>query len=226
MKTKTFLLPVAAICAAAALSITAAEPAQTTTPSQPRPIVTATNLNDMPLMPADKMLFKIEEDPVKVSDPCVVAVPPLGQVHFPVSRGYDELIMLQVKGRTVEEVKKELKAKLEEKFYKTATVNLTLVSTTTLPGKATFFGSIKGFVTLTPGVPTYLTEAIAERGYTEFANLSKVEIDRVNPDDPDKPKKIYVNVEAIMKNRRGERNNDVVLQDGDRITVKDRWWNL
>ena len=223
MKTTMLQFTGLALLAAAALTVGAAEPAP---PAKARAVVTSTNLNEMTLGPADKLHFKLVEDPVKVSDQCIVHVTALGQAMFPVSRGFDETILIQTKGRTVDDVMKELKAKLEDKYYKTATVQLTLVSQTVQPGRALFVGpAIKGFVTMTPGVPTYLTDAISERGFTEFANLSRVEIDRVT-DDPDKPNKIVVNVEAIMKNKKGERKNDIVLEDGDRITVKDKWWNL
>jgi hypothetical protein len=63
---------------------------------------------------------------------------------------------------------------------------------------------------------------LTQVGTTEFARLSKVRVERLDP-ATGKTKEIFVNIEAVNK---GERDQDLELQDGDRITVSEKWFNF
>jgi len=173
------------------------------------------------LQPQDKLYYRIAEDPVKGNEPDVRSVTALNEILFPISRGSDQFIRISTLGRTLEEVRKELKQKLDADYYYNATVELTLINQSQKTGKATFSGRVvKGQVSLLPGEQKTLSEAIVSLGYNEFANLKKVKLYRVDPNAPGQKAepKIY-DVEAALK---GDRSKDVVLQDGDNVEVPEK----
>lgn len=168
------------------------------------------------LVPQDELVYRIEQDPIKASEPEVVRVTGLNEAWFPVSRGSEIMIPLNVRGKTVNEVKTELKRRLDEKYYRDATISLRLRGQALRPGKAIFFGEVQGEVVLKPGEQLTVSEAILRLRHTEYANLKEVKVNRIDPDTQD-PKTIIVNVKEVMeKNKRGK---DEVLQDGDRVEV-------
>jgi protein involved in polysaccharide export with SLBB domain len=90
-------------------------------------------------------------------------------------------------------------------------------------GQVTLSGAVLGkIVRLEPGKPKTLREALSEAGPTEFARLSRVRVDRVDPATGE-TKKFLIDIEAIEK---GDRSKDLQLLDGDRIMVPERWFNL
>ncbi len=87
-----------------------------------------------------------------------------------------------------------------------------------LAGKATFFGAVKGQVSL-GDEPKTVTQAMMLLGYNEFANLTTGVILRRTDPKTNKDLEIRVNVKAVID---GNRDADVILQDGDRIEVKEK----
>jgi protein involved in polysaccharide export with SLBB domain len=171
------------------------------------------------LVPQDRMYLRIEEDPAESIEPSLVTVTALGEASFPVSRGFDTVITLTVRGKTLGEVKAELKARLDADYYQDAHLNLQLVSQSQRMGKAQIYGAFRGVVQLPPLDPKTVTDALIEGGYPDYANLKKVTIHRLDPlTKKDKP--IVVDVQRILDT--GDRSADVPLQDGDRIEVVEK----
>jgi protein involved in polysaccharide export with SLBB domain len=179
---------------------------------------------DYKLAPLDKLSISIEQDPV-AGRPIEIGVSSLFNLDVPVSRCCETTISMNVRGKTLAEVQAELKSKLEQDYYKTASVQLKLVDRerTVRVGQVWLRGAVRGnIVQLEAGKKKTLWEALTQVGTTEFAKLSKVRVDRVDPATGE-TKKIYVDIEAVDK---GDRSKDIELQDGDRITVAEKWFNL
>jgi protein involved in polysaccharide export with SLBB domain len=177
---------------------------------------------DYLLSPGDKLSITIDQDPAP-GRPVDVLVLASGELEVPVSRCCESTITIPAKGRPLKEVENDLKTKLEEDFYHKATVQLRLIDPTRKIGQVWLRGAVKGnIVQLDPGKPKTLWEALTQVGTSEFANLSKVRIERIDP-ATGQTKEIFVDIKAVEK---GERNKDVELQDGDRITVKEKWFNF
>ncbi|MDX1952118.1 MAG: polysaccharide biosynthesis/export family protein [Verrucomicrobiota bacterium] len=173
------------------------------------------------LAPMDKLSILIQEDPApgKATE---LSVSALGDIVVPISRCCEESINLNVRGKTVEQVQKELTAELEKQYYAKATVQLKLVDPNRKKGQALFRGAVRGnIVQLEQGSRKTLWEALTEVGTTEFADLRKVKLDRVDP-STGQNSITYHDMEAVNK---GARDKDVELKDGDRITVKEKFFN-
>ncbi|MEW6305541.1 MAG: hypothetical protein AB1705_18850 [Verrucomicrobiota bacterium] len=171
----------------------------------------------------DKVEFRIEEDPSKQANTRTLQVTALGDIRFPVSLDYDEQITIRAINRTLAEIEKEVKEKLEADYYHKATLHLRWVEQGQRPGRAIFNGSVRGFVPILPGQKTTLMEALMSLNPSEFVNLRSVELNRIDPTTGQNEKKI-VDVEDILKNNRREK--DVELRDGDLIRTKDKIFNL
>ena len=170
--------------------------------------------------PQDKFLFRIEEDPNKGSEPEIRNVSALYEIQFNASRNTDTPINLNVRGKTIAEIKKELKARLDEDYYQNATVLLKLHDQYQRPGKVYVTGSLRGQVALLPGEQKTVMKAILELGgESEYANFKKVKLFRLNP-DTNKDDITIIDVGAMLKG--GSRKDDKVLQDGDRIEVPEK----
>jgi protein involved in polysaccharide export with SLBB domain len=173
------------------------------------------------LMPMDKLQYRVQEDPAQGS--CVVAVSSLGKVQFPVSIGFENIVVtVDAKGLTLDEVTAALKKQLEARYYKTATISLSVVDKAQKMGQAFFTGECRGVMPLPPGEEILLSSALIKLGYSEFANLKKVEL---YTEDKATGKKADVQVfnmdEVIKKGARGK-DKDPILQDGDRVVVKQK----
>ena len=179
----------------------------------------ANDLANYRLVPQDKLRFRIEQDPAKDLETPDLLVSALGYVSFPVGRGHNTVVTLEVRGKTLSEVVSELKTLLEADYYHAATLQLELIDQSKRFGRAIFFGSVRGAVQLRPGDPTTVSEAILQLGYDEYANLKKVKINRVDQETR-RSKTIEVDVYSVLK--KGNRRNDVVLQDGDRVEVPEK----
>jgi protein involved in polysaccharide export with SLBB domain len=172
------------------------------------------------LLPNDRLAFRIEEDPVKSADPITVSVTPLGEIHFPVTRGSDLAVVVNARGKSISEVRSELKSRLDSDYYQNSTVFLSLLNQTQSQGKVLFLGpAIKGTIYLRPGETKTLTEAIIHLGYNDFVNLKKVTVERIDPVTK-QPSTITVDVDAVIRLR--ERARDLPLQDGDRVKTVDK----
>jgi protein involved in polysaccharide export with SLBB domain len=165
----------------------------------------------------DKVSVTVAQDPV-AGKPAEVSVSPLGDLTVPVSRCCEDAITVNVRGKSVEDVEKEIREKLEKEFYEKATVQLRVIDATRRRGQVLLTGAVRSnSVQLDPGRPKTLWEALTEAGVSDFANLKKVKVDRVG-----KGVTIY-DVDAVKK---GDRSKDVELQDGDRITVPEKAFNF
>jgi len=167
----------------------------------------------------DTLLFSVREDPIANGTSEPLRVNALGEVHFPVSRGFDEHITLKVAGKTVDQVNFEIKALLNVDYYQEATVFLKLVDQQRRAGEVLFFGAVRGnILALPPGEPKTIFEGTYQVGLGEFANLKKVRLYRVDPKTGERITKV-INLEAIKE---GDRSQDIPLQDGDRVEVPEK----
>jgi protein involved in polysaccharide export with SLBB domain len=176
------------------------------------------------LNPLDKLTVLIEQDPVP-GKPVEIPVSSLYHIEVPVSRCCETTISLNVKEKTLAEVQEELKTKLEAQYYKTASVQVKLVDRdlSRRVGQVWLRGAVRGnVVPLEAGKRKTLWEVLTQVGTTEFARLTKVRVERVDPSSG-KTKEMFVNIEAVNK---GDRSQDLELQDGDRITVSEKWFNF
>jgi hypothetical protein len=81
-------------------------------------------------------------------------------------------------------------------------------------------GRTQSVFPLSSGRAKKLSEAILELNLGEYANLKKVELKRMNPKT--QRKKIYIiNVKHIIDTG-DTKNEDMTLQDGDIVTVKQK----
>lgn len=173
------------------------------------------------LSPMDKLSISIAQDPV-AGRPVEVSVSPLGDLVVPVSRCCEESITVNVRGKTVEEAETEIKKRLEGEFYEKASVQLRVIDPTRRKGQVLIRGAVRSnLVQLDQGKPKTMWEALTEVGVTEYANLKKVKLDR--SDGKGKNSITYHDMDAVNK---GDRSKDVELQDGDRITVAEKFWNF
>lgn len=178
------------------------------------------------LAPQDRLTFEIKEDPA--SGPALerIMVPALGEVRFLVSREGNESIMVKVKDRTVEEIKAELTRRLEADYYVKATVFLQLENTLDLEktkiGQIHFYGETKGVIPVRVGETKKLTEALIELGWTNFANLKKIQVHRLDLVTGDRST-IVVDAEAVLHPSRGKTPPpDFELVDQDRVEVPEK----
>lgn len=170
--------------------------------------------------PQDKFQFRIEEDPNKGADFEIRNVSALFDLQFNASRGTDTPITINARGKTLGAIKKELKAKLDLDFYQNATVVLKLLEPHQRAGRVFITGTLKGQVPLLPAETKTVMQAILELGGdTEYSNLKKVKLYRLNP-TTNKEDSFVIDVGSMLKG--GARDNNMILQDGDRIFVPEK----
>lgn len=175
------------------------------------------------LRAGDRIQYRVAEDPVRGPAPLLVAVNSVGEVSFPVSRDSDLRITLLVRGRSVEEVREELTRRLVADYYHRATVELTLGEKIVTPGRVQFFGEMSATLPLTPDTPPLLlSDAILQLGFTADADLRRVKVHRVDPESQ-QSRTLEINVRSILRD--GIRERDLILQDGDRVEVRTKWFN-
>ncbi len=174
----------------------------------------------------DKIGYHIDEDPVKANDFLVLTVSAIGEVYFPVSVSFqDTQIPIVAKGKTLAQVQAELKTKLEAEYYNKATVRLRLLDPNRKAGQVIFTGETRGILSLPPGETKSLSQALVQLGYSEFANLKKVEVSRADPSNNGKPAApIIVDIDAVLN--KNDRSKDLILQDGDYVKVSQKWFNI
>ena len=69
-----------------------------------------------------------------------------------------------------------------------------------------------------PGETKTVFEGVYQVGLSEFANLKKVKLNRLNPQTKETESRV-IDLEAV---RKGDRAKDVPLQDGDRVEVPEK----
>ncbi|MGV3774408.1 MAG: hypothetical protein ACO1QB_16020, partial [Verrucomicrobiales bacterium] len=127
------------------------------------------------LQPLDKVAFYIEEDPAPVKQnerrTIDLAVSSQGQLEVPVSRCCEQVLVLNVKGKTVEQAEREIRDLLLADYYNRATIQLRLIDTTKRVGQVWLRGAVKGNTfQLNPGKTYMLWEVLTAVGLQEFAN--------------------------------------------------------
>jgi polysaccharide export outer membrane protein len=96
-----------------------------------------------------------------------------------------------------------------------------------LSGKIFVVGEVKspGYYPLPEGKSFTLSQALLQAGgFTEFSNRKKVKIIRDDGKPDTKDKTLVVDAEKIF--RRGDRTQDISLQDNDMIIVEESWINF
>lgn len=175
------------------------------------------------LRTGDRLNYRIAEDPIRASSPMQVAINSVGEANFAVSRGSDIRITVEVRGKTVAEVRDELTRRLLADYYHKATLEIALAEKVLTPGKVQFFGEMTGEITLLPDTPPLMLSDAVLRvggGRAEFANLRRIKVHRVDP-TTGQNQVITVDVKSILED--GKRERDILLQDGDRIEVPQKW---
>lgn len=202
--------------------VAADAPPAVSSPSSAQELGSRTNYT---LRTGDRLQYRLAEDPERGPTPIPVDINNLGEASFPVSRNFDLRITFEVRGKTVEEVREQLRERLLADYYNKATVELTLADKILDAAKVQFFGTgmVRGEIAIPrDGPPLTLSDALLRVNPPEFANLRKVKIHRPDP-LTGQVKVIEVDANAVIKN--GQRDKDVVLQDGDRIEVPEKWIN-
>ncbi len=181
------------------------------------------------LKPRDGFRFSVDEDPPPVGggvgSDTAVFVSDGGEAMFPVSRTGTPYLKLNVAGKKIADIRKELKEKLDAEFYKDCTVHLDLVqvnrgsASVDQTSRVTFYGEMTGVVAITEGETLTISEAVLRVGHSDYADLRKVKIHRLDK-ETGKEKMIVVDVEKILK--KGDRSGDTPLQGGDRVEVKEK----
>jgi len=156
----------------------------------------------------------------------------LYDAHFPVSRGYEKQVIINVRGKKLDVVREALKKELEDKYYNKATLELTLYGTTSegfgaVGPKVVIFGELSQQIPIREGQKLTCSEAILMAGgggsKAEWADLRRVKIHRKNAESG-KGETLTVDVDAVLKKNQPEK--DVELRDGDRIEVLARRFRL
>jgi len=144
-------------------------------------------------------------------------VSPTGEIDvFPLGR-------VKVAGKTTTEAEAEVKRKLEANYYHTASVRISLdrVNPTAALRKVQVTGEVRspGPIESPISEPLYLTEAIARvGGFTQWSVRDQVRIFRA------KGSSSVHNVKDIINE--GKVSEDPLLEDGDRVLVKKKWFNV
>ncbi len=173
------------------------------------------------LTPGDRLVYYVKEDP-RSTGPEKIIVSSLGELRFSVSRDSGVDIVLKVQDKTIEQIRAELKKKLDSDYYVNATVLLELDEKSTRQGQVYFDGAVqRKTLALDPGKKTTLYEALLQVGYTEWAKLSNVKVVRINQ-ATGKLETHTINVDDAKKNPK----KDFELQDGDRVTVDEKLFNF
>ena len=190
------------------------------------------------LKPHDALRFLIEQDPALVEsqrnggggDAEYVVVTDSGEAMFRVSRFSPTSVKLSVAGKKLDAIRKELKAQLDADYYQDCAFRLDLQAINRQPGqldtlpKVTLYGEggLSGTYPIPEGEKLMLTDVILRAGGgggNGFANLGKVKVRRLNLETK-KEDIIPVDVDKLLK--KGDRNKDLELKDGDRIEVPAR----
>jgi protein involved in polysaccharide export with SLBB domain len=190
------------------------------------------------LKPHDTLRFLIEQDPAFVesqrngggADAEFISVTDGGEAIFHVSRSSPVSVKLNVAGKKLEAIRKDLKALLDADYYQDCSFRLDLLGVVRLPGqmdsvaKVVLYGDggLSGTFPIPEGEPLMLSDVILRAGGgggNNFANLKKVRVRRLDPETK-KEKIIPVDVKKILES--GDRTKDLELKDGDRVEVPDR----
>jgi protein involved in polysaccharide export with SLBB domain len=185
------------------------------------------------LMPQDRLLYSIEQDPIKATEAEVLAINALNEVYFRVTRGSDTMIPINTSNKTLVQVRQELKEKLDAEYYQDAKVRLDFKERTAgivgpggvssapnRPAQILFTGQARSsMMMIPPGETKRIFEALIQVGYTEWADIKRVKVTRIVDQATQKTEVQIIDVKAIEK---GDRSNNIFLQDGDVVHLPEK----
>ncbi len=189
---------------------------------------TALDAETREFKPGDVFQFVIEQDPAPEKVGVAVRVSDAGEALFPVSIGSATYVKVDVRSKKLADIRREVKTRLDADYYNDATVRMEFMvaNRTTSPDslpRVQVYGEMQGTVALPEGEVKRISDAIIGLPRTQFANLRRVRLHRVNP-ATGKTEIKEINVDKIL--REGDRTNDEILQDGDRIEVRPKSVNF
>jgi len=169
----------------------------------------------------DRVTFRVIEDKDK-QEPKSLTVADSGEIEVP----YIGRIM--AKDRTCQEMIGEIKQKLEEKYFRRATVVLSLELLAPVRGAVYVFGEVRapGAQSMPSNEPFSLAKAIVRcGGFTEFADKKHVKVTREGvPPKGTTNQTFTVNVSRVLLH--GDLQQDMKLEPGDIIYVPTRLLNF
>src|SRR5262245_38954423 len=171
------------------------------------------------LAPGDRVSFRVVEEKL---DPKSLLVADSGELEVP----YIGRIM--AKQRSCPELVGEIKQKLEEKYFRRATVVVSVELLNPVRGSVYLFGEVRapGAQPLPSNEPLTLAKAIVRSGgFTDFADKRRVKVTReANLSTGTTNQSFTVNVGRVLQ--RGELQQDLKLEAGDIIYVPTRLVNF
>jgi len=159
----------------------------------------------------DYLVYQVleERDPGEL-----VFVNDRGQVRIPL------LGLVDAKGMTCKAFAFKLKESLEKEFFYRATVLVRFRNADNSRGKVNLVGQITRPGPYDIPADEILTVSgllVRAGGASAGADLSKVEVVRENPDDPDNPTRVDVNVKEVLE--QGNMGADLILRPDDVVVV-------
>lgn len=168
----------------------------------------------------DGVSYKVRQDPYPDASMVKVMVNSANKMRFPISVCCDDSIEINATGKSVEQIRTELETRLKESYYKEATVEMSLTEKTLVRGQVLFQGEVgRSSLDLSPDNPKTLSEALLLVSVTPYAKTDEVKVFRKGLKDP-----IIINVKRIWE--KNEFEEDIILQDGDRVVVGQKWFNI
>ncbi len=171
------------------------------------------------LAPGDRVSFrvieeKIEPKPLLVADSGELEVPYVGRI--------------MAKERTCQDLTREIKQKLEEKYFHRATVVLSVELLNPVRGSVYLFGEVRaaGSQPIPSGEPLTLAKAIIRSGgFTDFADKRRVKVTRETTLPSGTTNQTFtVDIARVLQ--RGQLQQDLKLESGDIIYIPTRLVNF
>ena len=171
--------------------------------------------NQHRIRPGDKLSFRVAEDREEAK---TLVVTDSGEVELPSPFG-----RFTATGKTCRQLGQEIKVALERDYYKRATVHIGVDAMNNVRGKVYVSGEVSkpGPVNIPVDAPLKLSQAILLAGPpTQWAKLSAVKVVRQRGRNGGGAETIVVDVDAILKKGRIEK--DIVVEPDDFIIVPER----
>ncbi len=168
-----------------------------------------------PLAVGDQLEYFILEEG---QDEQMIFVDEQGKVNIPLIGSID------AKDRTLADLAQTIKALLEEKYYKKATVVLNKhFSQDSGRGKVFILGQVvnQGPIVIPNNELLTLTKAVLSAGgFTPIADLSTVSVTRTDPSKPEEKIRTVINMHEVLD--QGNLSKDMILQANDVVLVSEK----
>lgn len=190
---------------------------------------TALDAETREFKPGDAFQYVVDQDPAPEKSPVAVRVSDAGEAMFPVSTGSTLYVKVDVRSKRLADIRKLVKEQLDAEYYNDATVRIEFVQANRTPSasetlrRVQVYGEMQGTIPLPEGEVKRISDAIIGLPRSQFADLRRVRLHRVDPVTGKTDIKV-INVDKILKD--GDRTADIVLEDGDRIEVRPRTFNF